>query len=177
MHGRTKMYSDEEHLDNLVRHINLVRDGCLILGKRLISNGQRELGINLIARGFRHDVSKFNGIEGEYLHRGPDVPEEKLELAIHQHRASNDHHPEFWGGFDNMPDIAIAELSCDWYARAMEFASDLRGWIKDKAIDTYKIDVKGPKFQKLMEFVDLLLLNHFAKLEKPKRKKKAKVLA
>src|SRR6185369_7717232 len=100
------MLTVEDHLNNLVRHIELVREACLLLGKRLISEeGRKEFGRILIGNGFVHDASKFAGIEWEYLHAGKDVPKEKLELAIRQHTLTNPHHPEYWGGFENMPEI------------------------------------------------------------------------
>ena len=60
-----QMLTAEQHLDNLVRHIELVRDACLLLGKRLIARDRQELGRILIAHGFTHDTSKFQGIEWE----------------------------------------------------------------------------------------------------------------
>lgn len=79
------MLTTEEHLDNLVRHIELVRSATLLLGKRLIAKGQTDFGRILIANGFMHDVSKFSGIEWDYLHAGKDVPKDKLEMAIENH--------------------------------------------------------------------------------------------
>jgi hypothetical protein len=68
------MLTAEQHLDNLVRHIELVREACLLLGKRLIARDRQEFGRILIAHGFAHDASKFQGVEWEYLHAGRDVP-------------------------------------------------------------------------------------------------------
>jgi len=57
------MYTHEEHLDNLLRHITLVRDACTLIGKRLIGQGYKGLGRLFIVRGHTHDVSKFTWIE------------------------------------------------------------------------------------------------------------------
>ena len=157
------MLTVEEHIDNLVRHIELVREATLLLGKRLMAEGRKEFGRILIGRGFVHDASKFYGVEFEYLHAGSDVPKDKLELAVKQHTATNDHHPEFWGSFANMPEICIAELACDLYARSQEFGTSLRQWIKDVAVDKYKIDINGEQYKWLNHFVDLLLVDHFVK--------------
>jgi hypothetical protein len=43
------MLTVEEHLENLVRHIELVREAGLLLGKRLIRQGEEEFGRLLIA--------------------------------------------------------------------------------------------------------------------------------
>ena len=157
------MLKAEEHIDNLVRHIELVREATLLLGKRLMAAGRKEFGRILIGHGFVHDASKFFGVEWNYLHAGNDIPKDKLELAINQHTATNQHHPEFWGGFENIPEIYIAEMACDLYARSQEFGTSLRQWIKDVAIDKYKINIEGEQYKWLMKFVDMLLVDHFVR--------------
>ncbi len=155
------MFTTEEHLDNLIRHLNLVRDGCVLLGKRLMAQGRQEFGRLLIARGFAHDGSKFYGIEWDYLHVGPDVPQEMLDLAVKQHTSTNDHHPEYWGGIARMPEICVAEMVCDWFARAQEFGTGLRDWITEQAIDKFAIDTSSETYRWIESFVDVLLLDHY----------------
>ena len=53
----------DDHLNNLVRHLDLVRDACLLLGKRLMALGEIEFGRILVSRGYQPDASKFSGIE------------------------------------------------------------------------------------------------------------------
>ena len=162
------MFTTEEHLDNLIRHIKLVQDACVLLGKRIIDRGDKgdeEFGINLIAAGFIHDASKFKGIEWRYLHSGPDVPKDKIAEAVKQHVETNMHHPEYHGGIERMSELAIAEMVCDWYARAQEFGTDLRQWIDKEACKRYAIKRKSAKHSLIIEFVDLLLLSSFVKSE------------
>jgi hypothetical protein len=149
------------------RTIELVREAGLLLGKRLMRQGEQEFGRLLIARVFVHDATKFYGAEWKYLHAGKDVPPDKLELAVAQHRESNEHHPEYWGGIHRMPDIAVAEMVCDWYARAQEFGTGLRDWIRGHAIDRFQIDKGSQQYQWIMKFVDLLLEDHFVRGESP----------
>lgn len=158
-------FTPQEHLDNLVRHIELVRDACLLLGRRLMAQGRLEFGRLLIAHGFVHDASKFFGIEWDYLHAGPDVAREDLEIAVQQHVRTNSHHPEFWGGFENMPEICIAEMVCDWYARSQEFGTGLRDWIKKVAIEKFRINTGSERFQWVQGFVDLLLVDPFSRTD------------
>jgi hypothetical protein len=153
----------QEHLDNLVRHIELVRGACLLLGKRLMAHDRQEFGRILIARGFEHDVSKFSGIEWDYLHAGRDVPKEQLELAVRQHVRTNTHHPEYWGGVENMPEIAVAEMVCDWYARSQEFGTCLREWITTQAVEKFRIDLGGEQYGWVEKFVALLLEDQFVR--------------
>ncbi|VTS05637.1 DUF5662 family protein [Tuwongella immobilis] len=159
------MYRPEEHLENLVRHIELVREACLLLGRRLIAQGRIDLGRILIGLGHVHDASKFHGIEWQYLHVGPDAPPEKLAMAIAQHTQTNPHHPEYWGGVENMPEIYVAEMVCDWYARSQEFGTSLRDWIRSEAITRFKIDHESEQYAWIQQFLDLLLLNSFKSKE------------
>lgn len=154
-------YTLDEHLKNLVRHISLVQEACLLLGNRLVAAGQPSFGRNLIARGFQHDVSKFHGIEWDYLHVGPDVPKEDLDRAIKQHVHTNDHHPEFWGGVVEMPEIAVAEMVCDWYARSQERGTGLRTWITEHAMERFSIVPGSNEDATIRRFTDMLLADAF----------------
>lgn len=155
------MYTYEQHLDNLIRHISLVREACTLLGKRLIGKGYKDFGRLLIMRGFTHDASKFMGIEWDFLHVGPDVERAKLDLAIKQHTRTNAHHPEFHGGIENMPPLDTAEMVCDWYARSQEFGTDLRVWFKQEAIERFGIIVDSDTYHKINGYIDILLTDSF----------------
>lgn len=151
----------QDHIANLTRHINQVRENCEILAERLMAEGHKEMAVKLLARGYCHDNSKFYGIEWDYLHNGQEVPEDALELAIKQHSSTNDHHPEFWGGIDNMPEIAIYEMVADCLARAQEFGTDVRDWFNTSAVKKYKIKKTSDQWKWIGEALDMLLVNHF----------------
>lgn len=157
------MLSCEQHLDNLLRHIDMVRQAGVLLGKRLIEQGRKDFGRLLIGKVYEHDTSKFYGIEWRYLHAGNDVDLEDLERAVKQHTETNSHHPEYWGSFQNMPEIAVAEMVCDWYARSQEFGTSLRGWIKDTAIERFKIDSASEQYLWVEKYVNLLLEDSFVR--------------
>ncbi len=156
------MFSIEEHIDNLVRHIRFVEDNCLLIGKREIARGRIEFGRLLIARGFRHDNSKFYGCEWDDLHCGPDTPMDRVRVAASHHARSNDHHPEYHGGIEKMSEVQICEMVADWGARSQERGTDLRQWIRTEAVERFKIDLAGQHWKWIEHFVDLLLLSAFA---------------
>lgn len=150
--------TQEQHLDNLLRHIELVREAGILLGKRLMTNGRPDFGRLLIARVHEHDNSKFFGIEWEFLHRPKSaVADEDLQRAIKQHRNTNRHHPEYHGGFDKMDEIDVAEFLCDVYARSTEFGTSVRDWIEGKAVERYNINRDGDRYRWLQAFMKLLL--------------------
>jgi hypothetical protein len=157
------MFSYNEHLDNLLRHLSKVRENTELLGKRLIAQGRPEFGRMLIARGILHDNSKFYGIEWDYLHAGNDVPKEVLDLAIKQHQATNPPHPEYWGGIHNMPELPLAEMVCDQYARSQEFGTNLREWIEKTGVPKYGLKRGSKQYKWIREFVDILLQDSFVR--------------
>ncbi len=153
----------------LTRHIRNVEDNCLLLGEKLILNGEVELGHHLIANGFVHDSSKFFGIEWDYLSILSSKEEEtklKMKMAIHQHTSVNKHHPEAWnGGIKEMPSVYLAEFCCDIKARSEEFGTDLRAWINDYATKKFGFNENDLVYKEIMKFVNLLCEKPFSEIK------------
>ena len=171
-----------KHIQSVKRHIKLVQDACELLGERIIDNALDKLkelpeknlskeeeseiekeveseiqfAYTLMANGLKHDNSKFSGIEKEHLIVGNEDTE-KLQLAFLQHVMSNDHHPEKWGNINDMPEIYLAEIACDWFARSNEAGTDLRQWIKEEAVPKYNMSQQGKAYRLIKKYVDLLL--------------------
>lgn len=105
----------------------------------------------LLERAMIHDASKFSeeeripyvwlteyhrcrrgGIPFEY----PPGIEEQVRRAIRHHVTSNRHHPEFHADPNDMTEVDLIEMVCDWTAMSQEFGQDggsARGWA-DKTI-------------------------------------------
>ena len=154
---------DEKHLKALLRHVDNVRQSCLLLGERLIENRNERFGIDLITNGQIHDCSKFRGSEWLYLRPELfDSDKRHLFEASRQHHVmTNPHHPEYWGSIHKMPSIYIAEMVCDWSARSHEQGNDLREWIKDKSTKMFDMKVQSKIYKEIKHFVDLLLEPNF----------------
>lgn len=178
-----RIYKDLRYLGKLRRHIGNVQQSCYIIAEKLIERGDQlfsegdgknlwgdkldpvRFGVELIANSMIHDYSKFRGLEWKFLRPQedePDIASEDRMKAVIQHHLTNPHHPEYWAGIDNMPDIHIAEMVCDWHARSIDFGSDLRQWIKDRAMERYGIKPKGKTWRKIKFFLDLLLDKPFS---------------
>ena len=141
-------------------HTQAVRSAALKLATRLIDNAETEndldLARRLLQRSSMHDLSKFQGIEWDTLHRDED--ESVLKLAIHQHQQTNDHHPEYHvDGISAMNDAQIAEMVCDWYARQSEMGTDFRSFIRIDAPKRWGFTTKSKIYKSIKRFVDLLL--------------------
>ena len=118
------------------------------------------MGRELVARAFRHDVSKFAGIEWDNMAPGVEIVDGgaklKLKLAVQHHNRVNPHHPEYWGGIHQMPKICVAEMVCDWKARSEEFGTDLRGWIDEKATKRFEFEKGTDIYKLIMSYVDMI---------------------
>jgi len=153
---RLKLFINMETLDKIDiiwGHIQQVQKNCFKLGKKLINNGDCELGLSLISNGQIHDNSKFHGFEFKHLHPGDPL----LEEAVRHHAETNSHHPEHWNSIHDMPDVFLAEMVCDCSARASEFGTDVRLWFKERATNKYNFTFEDEIGKKILYFLDLLL--------------------
>lgn len=152
-----KAKSSEETLvavDNILRHIANVRENCFILGRKLILQGNADLGVALVGNGLVHDNSKLRGVEFSYLY--PGIAKTKLQLAIQHHNQTNAHHPEYWGGIENMPDIYLCEMVCDWKARSEEFGTSIYDWALDEAPKRFSYKKNSDICKKILYYLSLL---------------------
>ena len=126
-------------------HIERVRRCLMFLAT---DSKQRD---QLVERAKVHDASKFGSEERiPYIwltefHRCrrsgdsfayPGGVEELVQQAIHHHVTTNRHHPEFHGDPNEMSEIDLIEMVCDWTAMAQEFNHDgesARAWA-DKTV-------------------------------------------
>lgn len=148
-------------INRLTRHIRNVESNCILLGTKLIEQGNIELGHRLIANGMVHDASKFYGIEFENLSYNEPSKEEtaklKMKMAIHHHNTTNKHHPEAWpGGIKEMPLVYLAELVCDWKSRSEEFGTSLKDWVNQSATHRWNFNENDEVYKDIISLVDLL---------------------
>lgn len=158
-----------DKVDSIIRHIKNVQDNCCLLGRRLIEKGEIDLGRMLIAHGLSHDNSKFFGTEWDNMSsiQSPteDPTKVKRNLSISHHQRTNHHHPEFWpNGIKSMPDVFIAEMSCDWKSRSEEFGTNLREWINEYATKHWNFTVEDDIYKKIMKYVDMLCEKPFEQI-------------
>lgn len=153
------MNQDVKKLDDLVRHIQGVQSNCLLLGKRLIENGDLELARTLIANSMLHDASKFRGIEWDFLGKS-NVGGDMLVEAVRQHNRTNPHHPEYWGehgGIHKMPLVYVGEMVCDWKQRSNEFGTSLVDYINFKATVRFGFTKDDIVYSIIFSYVNMLL--------------------
>jgi hypothetical protein len=155
-------------VDYIVRHIKNVQDNCLLLGNKLIENGEIELGVALIRNGLLHDNSKLTGIEFDHMAPLQPTKEEtaklKLRLAAQHHVRSNPHHAEYWGGIKNMPEVYLAEMASDFKARSEEMGTSVHVYIQEQATKRYGFSENDDVYKQIMRFVNMLCIKPFEQL-------------
>jgi hypothetical protein len=62
-----------------------------------------------------------------------------------------------------MPRVYVAEMVCDWKARASEFGTSLQKWIEE-SLKRYGYTSKDPVYAQIQEFVELLCDPAFSNL-------------
>jgi uncharacterized protein DUF5662 len=151
-------------------HIERVRR-CLTLLAKVTDCGQE-----LMERASVHDDSKYGPEEripyvwltefyrcrrkGEPFEY-PEGVAEMVKQAVHHHVTTNRHHPEFHADPNDMSDVDLIEMVCDWTAMAQEFGQDngsARGWA-DKTIGK-RVQFKPQKkrfIYKMIEELDRLI--------------------
>jgi hypothetical protein len=157
--------TDQERIDGLLRHINLVRENCGILAEKFIVKGELELARKLIHAAQIHDAGKFIGIEWQFLTDPGVTNKAGLRYALDHHNHTNPHHVQYWGLIENMPDVFLAEMVCDWKARSTEFGTDLRMYLKNMAMKKFKIARDSAVHKKIVEYIEMLCPKPFESLE------------
>lgn len=129
----------------------------------------------LIARAKVHDASKFGPNEREpYIwiteyhrcrHSGtpfdyPQGMECQVNQAIDHHMRTNRHHPEYHTDPNDMSEVDLIEMICDWTAMSQEFGQEggsARGWA-DKTIGI-RVHFNDAKRGFIYEMIELLDFN------------------
>ena len=124
----------KHHIVDTLRHKQLFITSCLRMVDYLYACERFDDALELAKRCSLHDHSKLEDDEikqfvqlpiEEYsskTSREPLTDEQKKFIEMHWKR--NRHHPEFFSNPNNMSDVDMMEMVCDWYARSLQFGDD-----------------------------------------------------
>lgn len=121
----------------------------------------------LAERIVQHDQSKYGAVEYipyvyltwfhkmrnegvSYSYPSPAI-EGAIKLATEHHIHNNRHHPEFHGNPNQMTEVDLVEMVCDWGAMTMELGGDTKEWA-DKNISRWDFDKEHVKL--IYMFID-----------------------
>lgn len=87
----------------------------------------------------------------------PDGIEERVRTAIDHHVTTNRHHSDFHADPNDMSDVDLIEMVCDWTAMSQEFGQDggsARGWADKTIGQRFQLNADRRNF--VYRMIDLL---------------------
>lgn len=152
--------------EDTVTHKKIVLDNCNLMAKYFFNTGETEKAIQILKRGVDHDNSKFNYIEFKKLasilnsrkcftNASEQLTDVEME-AIKYHWSHNKHHPEYYyDKEEDMSELDIIEMVCDWFARSLQYNTDFIPFIKERQKNRFKFNEK--MFSTVLWYCELIL--------------------
>lgn len=135
-------------VSDLILHKQYVLETCKIMALWLDSQGRHDEGKELLIRGMVHDKSKLSDeeldsflelkIKDKCFKNANSIMNdfEKQHIAIHW--KNNRHHPEYFEDINDMEEMDILEMVCDWAARSMQYGTDLVEFVETRQKNRFK---------------------------------------
>lgn len=158
------MHKDKiKHLEETIIHKKMVLEACWKMSRYLDSVGREKEAIEILRRAAVHDNSKLGDEEIEAFstivndksclgNAEKQLDEVKLNI-IKIHWKNNSHHPEHFEHKEDMTEMDIIEMVCDWYARSMEYGNDLIEFVKKRQSERFHFPEK--MFEKIIEYCEV----------------------
>ena len=148
-----------------ITHKKIVLDAGFKIAEYFFENNQTELGIKILQRVAVHDNSKFSKKELENLSEIYKSDEcfknakytlsEKERNNIELHWKHNTHHPEHFEDIEDMSKVDIVEMVCDWYARSVQYETDLLEFINTR--QTTRFNFPEHIWEEILYYANILL--------------------
>lgn len=152
------------HVITTMEHKSYVIRSCLKMVKYLQENGKEDMALALLYRANIHDNSKLVGPELELLANlegnqdtfiNPNVQlSENQQKIIEKHWENNRHHPEYFDNIEDMTELDIIEMVCDWYARSMQYKTDFLSFVKSRQENRFHFTSK--MFESILRYCEVL---------------------
>ena len=144
------------HIEDTLLHKKFFNEACLKMIDYLYKMRRDDDTLELARRCIVHDNSKLTDEEiNLFLQLSEEVSGHKRQLT-EQHKAllavhwkNNRHHPEYHDNCNNMSEIDIIEMVCDWSARSMQF--------KNNAVE-YAVETARKRFSFNDEMFEKILM-------------------
>lgn len=145
-------------------HKKLVMDNCLLMAKYFLDKNDTKMAIAILKRGATHDNSKFDIteftklasiMESKHCFKDPESLLTPAETkAIEYHWAHNRHHPEYFENKEDMEEIDIIEMVCDWFARSLQFGTKFIPFVKKRQKNRFHFS--DEKFKIILDYCKLI---------------------
>ena len=152
------------HIKELSVHKKHLIDSCCKMAIYFLENDNEKLALELMERAFIHDISKVSiaefhaqdafGSYSKYSESKDKNFTEDEQKFLRIHWSNNRHHPEYWTDVNDMEEIDVVEMVCDWHARSVEFGNDLIAYIKHRQKTRFAFPEQ--MYGKIIYYADIL---------------------
>lgn len=151
--------------DTLI-HKKLVIDSGYKMCNYLFTQNKNDLAFELLNRIITHDNSKFTeeelyglaSISNKKALINPDILlSADQQKIVEIHWKNNRHHPEYFKDINDMKEIDIIEMCCDWHARSVQYGTDLMQFIKIRQKNRFHFPEKT--YKKILKYCNILIEN------------------
>ena len=153
-----------EMAEDTIKHKKFVLEYCHIMAIQLMKNARVELATQLLKRGCEHDNSKFDREEfirmsqilksRKFFTNASTTLSDKEKEAIKHHWSHNRHHPEYFENSDEMTELDILEMVCDWFARSLQYGTDFIPFVLERQENRFHFSEK--QFEKILKYCRLM---------------------
>lgn len=151
-------------IQDFIIHKKYVLESGNKLVNYLMLNNQDELAIELLKRLAIHDNSKLEKDEfvklcnikntkNSFINAN-EIVDENLKKSIELHWKHNSHHPEHFDNVEDMNELDIMEMCCDWYARSCQYKTDFLLFVKTRQENRFHFPDKI--FEKIWKYCIIL---------------------
>ena len=154
-----------KQLNDLLEHKRFILISCNIMIDWLFSNGEDKLAIELVRRAIVHDNTKFHNDEIEYIIKLSEdngnltdpnyVMTEADKKCIELHWRNNRHHPEHFKNINEMKEIDIIEMVCDWYARSLQLNTNFMEFVYTRQENRFHFPEE--MFKTILKYCNILI--------------------
>lgn len=131
---------DKKAFVEIINHKNKVIEICTKMAEYYLDK-DKQFALSIMRNGYTHDYTKllpkeFNMVS---LFLAGELDEKKRKEMIEEHWLFNDHHPEYHSKSEvSMDKLRVMEMCIDWYARSLQFGTDVFDWYEDKRVSRWK---------------------------------------
>lgn len=154
----------EHFMNDLITHKKHVMDSCLLMSEYLHKIGEENMAIEILRRSFIHDISKLDNdelsgflelkIKEKSFTNANSLLNDYEKERIKTHWKKNKHHPEYFENIEEMEEIDIIEMVCDWFSRSIQFNTDIIEFAETRQKNRFKFPPE--MFEKIIKYCFIL---------------------
>lgn len=151
-------------INDLIEHKKYVLESSKRMSQHLYEKGDYELAKEILKRAFVHDDSKLDDdemekflelkIKDKSFKNANSMLNDYEKERISVHWKKNRHHPEYFDNVEDMKEIDIIEMVCDWFARSMQYGTDIVEFAKTRQKNRFKFP--DYMFEKILYYCNIL---------------------